>query len=125
MQPQPSYFKNVELMMDHSEIFTTIVSIYMFSNIGQDDIHLLQVLVYSVVCVGVAAFSGSLIDAAKAEELMNTVRALTEESQQVSRRGGGTPGESVSTAVVINTVKPSWCHRRVHFVSRPQVSPWL
>lgn len=47
----------------------------------------LQVLAYTVACVGVSAFSGSLIDAAKAEEVMNTLRTLTEESQQVSRRG--------------------------------------
>lgn len=45
----------------------------------------MQVLAYSVACVGVSAFSGGLIDAAKAEEVMNTLRTLTEESQQVSR----------------------------------------
>lgn len=45
-----------------------------------------QVLAYSVACVGVSAFSGGLIDAAKAEEVMNTLRTLTEESQQVSRK---------------------------------------
>lgn len=43
-----------------------------------------QVLAYSVACVAVSAFSGGLIDAAKAEEVMNTLRTLTEESQQVS-----------------------------------------
>lgn len=46
----------------------------------------MQVLAYSVACVGVSAFSGGLIDAAKAEEVMNTLRTLTEESQQVSRK---------------------------------------
>lgn len=45
----------------------------------------LQVLSYSAACVCVSAFSGGLIDAAKAEELMNTLRRLTEESQQVGR----------------------------------------
>lgn len=50
----------------------------------------LQVLAYTVACVGVSAFRGSLIDAAKAEEVMNTLRSLTEESQQVS--GGGVAG---------------------------------
>lgn len=44
----------------------------------------MQVLAYSVACVGVSAFSGGLVDAAKAEEVMNTLRTLTEESQQVS-----------------------------------------
>ncbi len=43
-----------------------------------------KVLAYSVACVGVSAFSRGLIDAAKAEEIMNTLRTLTEESQQVS-----------------------------------------
>lgn len=44
-----------------------------------------QVLAYSVACVSVSAFSAGLIDAAKAEEVMDTLRSLTEESQQVSR----------------------------------------
>lgn len=44
----------------------------------------MQVLAYSVACIGVSAFNGGLIDADKAEEVMNTLRALTEESQQVS-----------------------------------------
>lgn len=43
-----------------------------------------QVLAYAVASVTVSAFSGGLIDAAKAEEAMNTLRTLTEESQQVS-----------------------------------------
>jgi len=42
-----------------------------------------QVLAYSVACVAVSAFSGGLIDADKAEEVMTTLRTLTEESQQV------------------------------------------
>lgn len=43
-----------------------------------------QVLAYSAACICVSAFSGGLIEAAKAEDLMNTLRTLTEESQQVS-----------------------------------------
>lgn len=43
-----------------------------------------QVLAYAVASVTVSAFSGGLIDAAKAEEAMNALRTLTEESQQVS-----------------------------------------
>lgn len=53
------------------------------------DLHMwcvcVQVLAYSVACVTVSAFSAGLIDAAKAEEVMDTLRSLTEESQQVSR----------------------------------------
>lgn len=45
-----------------------------------------QVLAYSAACICVSAFNGGLIEAAKAEDLMNTLRTLTEESQQVSRR---------------------------------------
>lgn len=40
-----------------------------------------------MACVSVSAFSGGLIDAAKAEKVMDTLRTLTEESQQVSRMG--------------------------------------
>uniref|UniRef100_A0A3P9C086 Focadhesin n=1 Tax=Maylandia zebra TaxID=106582 RepID=A0A3P9C086_9CICH len=43
-----------------------------------------EVLAYSVACVSVSAFSAGLIDAAKAEEVMDTLRSLTEESQQVT-----------------------------------------
>lgn len=42
-----------------------------------------QVLAYSVACVSVSSFCGGLVDASKAEETMNALRALTEESQQV------------------------------------------
>lgn len=41
-----------------------------------------EVVAYSVACVGVSAFSAGIIEASKAEESMNTLRALTEESQQ-------------------------------------------
>uniref|UniRef100_A0A3P9C2E4 Focadhesin n=1 Tax=Maylandia zebra TaxID=106582 RepID=A0A3P9C2E4_9CICH len=46
-----------------------------------------EVLAYSVACVSVSAFSAGLIDAAKAEEVMDTLRSLTEESQQVTLCG--------------------------------------
>lgn len=50
-----------------------------------------------MACVSVSAFSAGLIDAAKAEEVMDTLRSLTEESQQVSRRAdGGHSGSSSS-----------------------------
>ncbi|XP_070785778.1 focadhesin [Enoplosus armatus] len=54
-----------------------------------------EVLAYSVACVGVSAFSGGLVDAAKAEEVVSTLRALTEESQQ-------TPGFSLALGLVVH-----------------------
>ncbi|XP_023119509.2 focadhesin isoform X1 [Amphiprion ocellaris] len=54
-----------------------------------------EVLAYSVACVGVSAFSGGLIDAAKAEEVMNILRSLTEESQQ-------TPGFSLALGLLVH-----------------------
>lgn len=42
-----------------------------------------KVLAYSVAGVGVAAFSGGVVDALKSEEIMSTLRSMTEESQQV------------------------------------------
>lgn len=42
-----------------------------------------QVLAFSVACVGVSAFSSGIIEASKAEETMNILRSLAEESQQV------------------------------------------
>uniref|UniRef100_A0A1A7WHK4 Focadhesin n=1 Tax=Iconisemion striatum TaxID=60296 RepID=A0A1A7WHK4_9TELE len=59
-----------------------------------------EVLSYSVVCVSVSAFSGGLIDAAKAEEVMNTLRTLTEESQQ-------TPGFSLALGLVVHGLSVS------------------
>ncbi|XP_034532394.1 focadhesin [Notolabrus celidotus] len=59
-----------------------------------------EVLAYSVACVGVSAFSGGLIDAEKAEEVMNTLRTLTEESQQ-------TPGFSLALGLVVHGLSAS------------------
>lgn len=44
-----------------------------------------QVLAYSVASVTILAFSRGLIDAVKAEEVMDALHRLTEESQQVSK----------------------------------------
>ncbi|XP_062850155.1 focadhesin isoform X2 [Trichomycterus rosablanca] len=41
-----------------------------------------EVLAYSVSCAGVSAFSCGITDASKAEEMMNTLRSMTEENQQ-------------------------------------------
>ena len=63
-----------------------------------------QALAYSVACVGVSAFSGGLIDAAKAEEVMNILRTLTEESQQVSTRQCCVWWEEEKTFVLVDKV---------------------
>lgn len=39
-----------------------------------------------MACVTVSAFSRGLMDAAKAEEVMNTLRNLTEENRQVGKK---------------------------------------
>ncbi|KAM8882281.1 focadhesin isoform 1-T1 [Synchiropus picturatus] len=54
-----------------------------------------EVLAYSTACVGVSAFSGGIIDAAKAEEVMTSLQSLTEESQQ-------TPGFSLAFGSVVH-----------------------
>ncbi|KAJ8397874.1 hypothetical protein AAFF_G00435630 [Aldrovandia affinis] len=41
-----------------------------------------EVLAYSLACAGTSAFSVGVIDGTKAEEIMNTLRAMTEQSQQ-------------------------------------------
>ncbi|KAG2466847.1 FOCAD protein, partial [Polypterus senegalus] len=41
-----------------------------------------QVLAYSVACVTVSAFNASILDGEKAEEVMNQLRAMTEQNQQ-------------------------------------------
>ncbi|CAM4516532.1 unnamed protein product [Leuciscus chuanchicus] len=53
-----------------------------------------EVLAYSVACVGVSAFSSGIIEASKAEESMNTLRSLTEESQQ-------TPGFALALGLTV------------------------
>lgn len=45
----------------------------------------LQVSAYSAACVTVSAFSRGLVDATKAEEVLNALRTLTEENRQVSK----------------------------------------
>ncbi|KAF4111436.1 focadhesin [Onychostoma macrolepis] len=53
-----------------------------------------EVLAYSVACVGVSAFNAGIIEASKAEESMNTLRTLTEESQQ-------TPGFALALGLTV------------------------
>ncbi|XP_060730282.1 focadhesin [Tachysurus vachellii] len=54
-----------------------------------------EVLAYSVACGVVSAFSCGIIDASKAEEVMNTLRSMTEESQQ-------TPGLALALGLVVH-----------------------
>ncbi|KAI1888309.1 hypothetical protein AGOR_G00183690, partial [Albula goreensis] len=54
-----------------------------------------EVLAYSLACAGTAAFSTGVIDSTKAEEIMNTLRAMTEESQQ-------TPGFALALGLTVH-----------------------
>ncbi|KAF4089364.1 hypothetical protein AMELA_G00065400 [Ameiurus melas] len=59
-----------------------------------------EVLAYSVACAGVSAFSCGIIDASKAEEVMSTLRSLTEESQQ-------TPGLALALGLTVHGLSSS------------------
>ncbi|XP_029310314.1 focadhesin [Cottoperca gobio] len=76
-----------------------------------------EVLAYSVACVGVSAFSGGLIDAAKAEEVMNTLRTLTEESQQ-------TPGFSLALGLMVHGLSMSGHGKAVDILPR-LLAAWI
>nr|XP_033465601.1 focadhesin [Epinephelus lanceolatus] len=76
-----------------------------------------EVLAYSVACVGVSAFSGGLIDAAKAEEIMNTLRTLTEESQQ-------TPGFSLALGLVVHGLSMSG-HGKAEDIQPRLLAAWI
>ncbi|KAM3590535.1 uncharacterized protein V6R79_011338 [Siganus canaliculatus] len=76
-----------------------------------------EVLAYSVACVAVAAFTGGLIDADKAEEVMNTVRSLTEESQQ-------TPGFSLALGLVVHGLSRSG-HGKAEDIHPRLLAAWI
>uniref|UniRef100_A0A8C4I1K1 Focadhesin n=1 Tax=Dicentrarchus labrax TaxID=13489 RepID=A0A8C4I1K1_DICLA len=76
-----------------------------------------EVMAYSVACVGVSAFSGGLIDAAKAEEVMNTLRTLTEESQQ-------TPGFSLALGLVVHGLSMSG-HGKAEDIHPRLLAAWI
>lgn len=52
--------------------------------IKRSKINLFQVLAYSIACVCISAFNAGIIQPNEAEEIMNKLRTLTEQSQQVS-----------------------------------------
>uniref|UniRef100_A0A669B4I4 Focadhesin n=1 Tax=Oreochromis niloticus TaxID=8128 RepID=A0A669B4I4_ORENI len=76
-----------------------------------------EVLAYSVACVSVSAFSAGLIDAAKAEEVMDTLRSLTEESQQ-------TPGFSLALGLAVHGLSVSG-HGRAEHIHPHLLAAWI
>ncbi|XP_064200022.1 focadhesin [Anguilla rostrata] len=54
-----------------------------------------EVLAYSLACSGTSAFSAGIVDGSRAEEIMNALRALTEESQQ-------TPGFALALGLAVH-----------------------
>uniref|UniRef100_A0A8C3GCC7 Focadhesin n=1 Tax=Cyclopterus lumpus TaxID=8103 RepID=A0A8C3GCC7_CYCLU len=76
-----------------------------------------EVLAYSVACVAVSAFSGGLIDAEKAEEVMNTLRTMTEESQQ-------TPGFSLALGLVVHGLSMSG-HGKAEDIHPRLLAAWI
>ncbi|XP_020499256.2 focadhesin [Labrus bergylta] len=76
-----------------------------------------EVLAYSVACVGVSAFSGGIIDAAKAEEVMSSLRTLTEESQQ-------TPGFSLALGLVVHSLSLSG-HGKAEDIHPRLLAAWI
>ncbi|XP_064410837.1 focadhesin isoform X2 [Latimeria chalumnae] len=54
-----------------------------------------EILAYSVACVSISAFSVGIIQANEAEEIINKLRALTEQNQQ-------TPGFALALGVIVN-----------------------
>ncbi|XP_037335022.2 focadhesin [Pungitius pungitius] len=83
---------------------------------GQGRMHQ-EVLAYSVACIGVSAFNGGLIDADKAEEVMNTLRTLTEESQQ-------TPGFSLALGLVVHGLSMSG-HGKAEDIHHRLLAAWI
>ncbi|XP_012735632.2 focadhesin [Fundulus heteroclitus] len=76
-----------------------------------------EVLSYSVACAGVSAFSAGLIDAAKAEEVLDTLRSLTEESQQ-------TPGFSLALGLLVHGLAVSG-HGKAEDIHPRLLAAWI
>uniref|UniRef100_A0A3B3YQ01 Uncharacterized protein n=2 Tax=Poecilia mexicana TaxID=48701 RepID=A0A3B3YQ01_9TELE len=76
-----------------------------------------EVLSYSVACVSVSAFSWGLIHAAKAEEVLNALRTLTEESQQ-------TPGFSLALGLLVHGLSVSG-HGKAENVHPRLLAAWI
>ncbi|XP_032439079.1 focadhesin isoform X2 [Xiphophorus hellerii] len=76
-----------------------------------------EVLSYSVACVSVSAFSRRLIHAAKAEEVLNALHTLTEESQQ-------TPGFSLALGLVVHGLSVSG-HGKAENIYPRLLAAWI
>uniref|UniRef100_A0A673VPL5 Focadhesin n=1 Tax=Salmo trutta TaxID=8032 RepID=A0A673VPL5_SALTR len=76
-----------------------------------------EVLAYSVAGVGVAAFSGGVVDALKAEEIMSALRSMTEESQQ-------TPGFSLALGLVVHGLS-SCGHGKAEDIQPRLLDAWI
>ncbi|KAI4808283.1 hypothetical protein KUCAC02_000347, partial [Chaenocephalus aceratus] len=76
-----------------------------------------EVLAYSVACVCVSAFSADIIDAAKAEEVMTSLRTLTEESQQ-------TPGFSLALGLLVHGLSVSG-HGKAEDIQPRLLAAWV
>ncbi|KAJ8382321.1 hypothetical protein SKAU_G00030990 [Synaphobranchus kaupii] len=70
-----------------------------------------EVLAYSLACAGTSAFSAGIIDGSKAEEIMNALRALTEESQQ-------TQGFALALGLTVHGLSVSGHGKAVDFSGR-------
>ncbi|KAJ8262543.1 hypothetical protein GJAV_G00167600 [Gymnothorax javanicus] len=76
-----------------------------------------EVLAYSLACAGTSAFGASIINGGKAEELMNALRALTEESQQ-------TPGFALALGLAVHSL--SVCgHGKAEDLSGRLLAAWM
>ncbi|XP_061566446.1 focadhesin isoform X2 [Cololabis saira] len=76
-----------------------------------------EVLSYCVACVSVSAFSGGVIDAARAEEVMSSLRTLTEESQQ-------TPGFSLALGLLVHGLALSG-HGKAEDIHPRLLAAWI
>ncbi|XP_046905306.1 focadhesin isoform X3 [Hypomesus transpacificus] len=76
-----------------------------------------EVFAYSLACVAVSAFTVGFVSATKAEEVMNTIRNKTEESQQ-------TPGFSLALGLVVHGL--SQCgHGKVEDIHPRLLAAWI
>ncbi|CAL9694547.1 unnamed protein product [Knipowitschia caucasica] len=76
-----------------------------------------EVLAYSVASACVAAFSSGLIDASRAEEIMTTLRTLTEDSQQ-------TPGFSLALGLVVHGLSSAG-HGKADAIHPRLLAAWI
>ncbi|XP_072543953.1 focadhesin [Salminus brasiliensis] len=75
-----------------------------------------EVLAYSVACVGVSSFSSGVIDASKAEEVMNVLRSMTEENQQ-------TPGFALALGLTVHGLS-SCGHGKAEDIHHRLLAAW-